>query len=232
MKLLQIKNLTIEVEGKKILNGLDLEIKSEEIHALLGPNASGKSTLAKVIMGFPPYKVLDGNILFKGKDIKKDKIEDRAKKGIALAFQNPPAVSGITLSQLLNKMSKKEEGIINEDIINRDLNVNLSGGEKKISELMQVFALKPKLLILDEIDSGLDIKKRQEMFKLISEIVKKNKMSVLIITHQGEILEYLKPDVINVIIDGKIMCQSNDSKKVLETIKKYGYVKCKNCKKL
>jgi Fe-S cluster assembly ATP-binding protein len=183
-------------------------------------------------MGFPPYKVLDGKIIFKGKDIDKKKIEDRVKSGIVLAFQNPPAVNGITLSQLLKRISKGRNEIISEDILNRELNVNFSGGEKKISELMQVFALKPKLLILDEIDSGLDIRKRQEMFKLISEMVKKDKMSVLIITHQGEILEYLKPDIVNVVINGKTMCRGKDSKKILETIKKYGYVKCKNCKKL
>ena len=232
MKILQIKNLIVEIEGKRILNGFDLDMNSGEIHALLGPNASGKSTLAKVIMGFPPYKVLDGKIIFKGKDIDKKKIEDRVKSGIVLAFQNPPAVNGITLSQLLKRISKGRNEIISEDILNRELNVNFSGGEKKISELMQVFALKPKLLILDEIDSGLDIRKRQEMFKLISEMVKKDKMSVLIITHQGEILEYLKPDIVNVVINGKTMCRGKDSKKILETIKKYGYVKCKNCKKL
>lgn len=230
MKLLQIKNLIVEVAGKKILNDLSLEINSGEIHALLGPNASGKSTLAKVIMGFSQYKILSGQIIFQGKDIKKKKIEERARLGISLAFQNPPALKGIILSQLLGSLKNKE--IINDDILNREVNVNFSGGEKKVSELMQVFAMNPKLLILDEIDSGLDIKKRQEVFKLIEERVKKQKMAVLIITHQGEILEYLKPNEINVVIDGKIMCQGSNSKKILDTIKKYGYVKCKNCKKL
>lgn len=234
MKLLEIKNLSAEADGKKILNGLNLTINSGEINALLGPNASGKSTLAKVIAGLPDYKITRGSILYKGKEIKALPAEKRVKLGIALVFQNPPAIEGIKLGKLLERISvaetrqKEKYGYLLE----RDVNVNLSGGEKKISELLQVLSLNPKLLILDEIDSGLDINKREEVVKILKKEAKDKKMAVIVITHQGEILKRFNPDKANVIIGGKIACQSRDYKKVLKIIKKNDYAKCKQCKKV
>jgi len=234
MKLLEIKKLSVEIEGKKILDSLDLEINQGEIHALLGPNASGKSTLAKVIMGLPEYKVKTGSILFSNKEVKGLPAEKRSKLGISLVFQNPPAIEGVKLSKLLEKISINEvrEKEKYSHLLERDVNVNLSGGEKKISELIQVLSLSPKLLILDEIDSGLDMKKREEVVEILKKEAKERRMAIIIITHQGEILKQFSPDKVSVMINGKIACQSKDYKKVMETIKKNDYAKCKHCKKL
>ena len=228
--ILKIKNLRISAEKKEILKGVNFEIKKGEIQALLGSNASGKSTFAQVIMGNPKYKISGGKILFLGKDITKLPPEKRAEMGIALAWQTPPSIKGVRFSQLLEKISKEkieiEEGM---NLLEREINVDFSGGEKKISELIQVLALKPKLAILDEIDSGLDIKKVEKVAKIIKERFLKQKVSILLITHSGEILNYLRPNLVSVMLDGKIVCQSKDFEKVLKTIKKYGYEKCKEC---
>ncbi|MCD6148811.1 ABC transporter ATP-binding protein [bacterium] len=231
--LLEIKNLEVQAEGKKILKGINLQIRKGQVQALLGPNASGKSTLAQVIAGDQRYKISKGEILFENKNISKLSPEKRVKLGIALAWQAPPTIKGVKLSSLLPKISKKKPQI-NEgkELLEREINVNFSGGEKKISELLQVIALHPKLAILDEIDSGLDIKKLEYISKTIRQALKKKKIALLIITHQGQLLNYLKPDRVNVMIQGKIICQEKNYKKVLRIIKKYGYEKCKKCKLL
>jgi len=231
--LLEIKNLEVQAEGKKILKGINLQIRKGQVQALLGPNASGKSTLAQVIAGDQRYKISKGEILFENKNINKLSPEKRVKLGIALAWQAPPTIKGVKLSSLLPKISKKKPQI-NEgkELLEREINVNFSGGEKKISELLQVIALHPKLAILDEIDSGLDIKKLEYISKTIRQALKKKKIALLIITHQGQLLNYLKPDRVNVMIQGKIICQEKNYKKVLRIIKKYGYEKCKKCKLL
>ena len=231
--LLEIKNLEVQAEGKKILKGINLQIRKGQVQALLGPNASGKSTLAQVIAGDQRYKISRGEIVFENKNISKLSPEKRVKLGIALAWQSPPAIKGIKLSSLLAKISKKEPRTNEEkEFLKREVNVNFSGGEKKVSELLQVIALHPKLAILDEIDSGLDIKKLEHISKTIRQALVKEKTALLIITHQGQLINYLKPDLINVIIQGKIICQERDYKKVLRIIKKYGYEKCKKCKLL
>jgi Fe-S cluster assembly ATP-binding protein len=228
--LLEIKKLRVKADKKEILKGVNLKIKKGKIHVLLGPNASGKSTLAQVISGNPKYKIIEGKILFLGKDIRKFFPEKRTKLGIALAWQTPPQIKGVKICQLLEKISKEkieiEEG---KNLLKREINVDFSGGEKKISELIQVITLKPKLAIFDEIDSGLDIKMVEKVAKLIKEKLAKKGSSVLLITHSGEILNYLKPNSVSVMIGGKIVCQSQDFKKVLRTIRKYGYEKCKEC---
>jgi Fe-S cluster assembly ATP-binding protein len=230
--LLRVKNLKVVAEKKEILRGVNLEIKEKEIQALLGPNASGKSTLAQAILGNPKYKIIRGKILFLGKDITKISPEKRVKMGIALAWQAPPPVKGVKFSQLLEKISKEKVEIEDEkNLFEREINVDFSGGEKKISELIQILALKPKLTILDEIDSGLDIKRVEKVAKIIKEKLVREGVSVLLITHSGEILNYLRPNLVSVMLDGKIVCQSKDFKKVLRTIKKYGYERCKECLK-
>jgi len=231
--LLKVEELKVKGDHKEILKGVDLTIKRGEILALLGPNASGKSTLAQVISGNPRYRVEKGNIFFEGKNITKIVPEKRAKLGIALVWQSPPKIKGVRLSQLLEKISKKKvtfkEG---RELLDREVNLEFSGGEKKISELLQVVSLDPKLVIFDEIDSGLDIKKLEAVSKIIKKELLNKKVSVLLITHWGQILRYLKPDVVNVMLDGKIICKEKDFKKVLSIIKKYGYEKCKECKLL
>jgi Fe-S cluster assembly ATP-binding protein len=230
--LLSVKNLKVTADKKEILKGVNLEIREKEIHALLGPNASGKSTFAQVISGNPKYKITRGKILFLGKDITKLPPEKRVKMGIALAWQTPPPVKGVKFSQLLEKISREKVEVEDgKNLFKREINVDFSGGEKKISELIQVLALRPKLAIFDEIDSGLDIKRVEKVAKIIKEKLVKQGISVLIITHSGEILNYLKPNLVSVMLNGKIVCQSKDFERILRTIKKYGYEKCKECLK-
>jgi Fe-S cluster assembly ATP-binding protein len=230
--LLRVKNLKVCAEKKEILKGIDLEVREKEIQVLLGPNASGKSTLAQAILGNTKYKITGGKILFLGKDITRLPPEKRAKMGIALAWQTPPSIKGVKFSQLLERISRAKVEIEDgKNLFEREINVDFSGGEKKISELIQILALKPRLAILDEIDSGLDIKRVEKVAKIIKEKLVKQGISVLIITHSGEILNYLRPNLVSVMLEGKIVCQSKDFKKVLRTIKKYGYEKCKECLK-
>jgi Fe-S cluster assembly ATP-binding protein len=229
--LLKIENLGVKTQEKEILAGLNLEIKAGELQAVLGPNASGKSTLANVISGNPKYEVVKGKIFFNGKNITKINPEKRVKMGIAMVWQNPPAVKGVKLSDLLKKISTdKKTGGLGKELLDREVNFNFSGGERKISEMMQVMSLKPKLLILDEIDSGLDIRKVGMVGKIIKKEFLEKGAAVLMITHSGEMLKFLKPDIVNIMMDGKIFCRSGDYRKVLNTIKKYGYEKCRKCR--
>jgi Fe-S cluster assembly ATP-binding protein len=229
--LLEVKNLKVESNGEKILKGVDFKINLGETQALLGPNASGKSTLAQVILGNPKYKISQGQILFRGKNITRLPPEKRVKLGMALSWQNPPAIKGVKFFQLLDKISRRrienEKLGINQDLLKRELNLDLSGGEKKLSELLQVLSLNPKLVILDEIDSGLDLRRLEKVARVIKKELINKKISVLLITHSGEILRFLKPKVTNVMINGRIICRQEDFRKVLRTIKKYGYEKCK-----
>ncbi len=229
--LLETKNLKVKVGTKEILKGMDFRIREGEVQVLLGPNGSGKSCFAQTISGNPKYKVGEGKIFFQGKEITELSPEKRAEIGIAMAWQSPPAIKGLTLSKLINKIAKTEsQEKITPHILEREVNLNLSGGEKKISELLQIIALRPRFVVFDEIDSGLDIKILKKVSGIIKkELVNKN-VSILLITHWGQILNFLKPDFTNVILDGKLICREKDFKKVLRAIKKYGYEKCKKCK--
>lgn len=237
--LLEIKNVKADVDGKEILKGLNLTIKRGEIHAIMGPNGSGKSTLCNVIMGNPHYKVTNGEILFEGEDIVKLKVNERAKKGIFLSFQSPEEIPGITvdnfirtsLSAVTNKnmpmlqfaksMKEKMDMLdMKPEYRTRYLNVGFSGGEKKKSEILQMAMLNPKLVMLDEIDSGLDI----DALRVVAETVRKLKtddMSILIITHYNRILDYLEPDVISVLAHGRIIKEGD--KNLAKEIEKTGY---------
>lgn len=192
-KLLKIKNLHVKGNGKEILKGLDLEVERGQIQALLGPNASGKSTLAQAILGNSKYKVTKGSILFCGKEIKRLSPEKRVKLGLALSWQTPPAIKGVKLSQLLEKISIYQNKLPEiENLLSREVNLDFSGGEKKMAELAQILALSPKLVIFDEIDSGLDLKKTETVSKLIKKSLLDKKVSVLLITHSGTIFEFLE----------------------------------------
>jgi len=234
--LLTLKKLYAVGNGKKILKGVDFQMRPNEVQALLGPNASGKSTLAQVILGNPKYRIIKGGVFFEGKEITKLSPEKRVKLGIALTWQTPPAIKGVKLSQLLKKISKikfeSKKLDLKPQFLERELNLEFSGGEKKLSELLQILSLNPKLVIFDEIDSGLDIKRLKEVAKIIKKELVVRGVSILLITHSGVILRFLKPKITNVMLDGKIICKEKDYQKVLRTIKKYGYEKCKKCKLL
>jgi len=252
--LLKIDKLKVKGNGKEILKGVNLQIKRGEIQALLGPNASGKSTLAQVILGNPKYKITQGRIFFEGKEVIKLFPEKRAKLGIAMAWQSPPVIKGVKFSQLLSKIStlrsstpfavaregKEASSLlpprsareVESHLLEREINVDFSGGEKKMSELLQVIALNPKFVIFDEIDSGLDIKRLEQVSKIIKKELVNKRSSILLITHSGAILNFLKPDITNVMVQGRIICREKDYKKVLKIIKRYGYEKCKKCKLL
>lgn len=231
--ILKIERLSVRVGGKDILKDINLEIKKAEIHALLGPNASGKSTFVYTMMGFPDYKIMEGEIYFKGKNIGNLSIEERAKLGIAVVFQHPPIIKGIKLSKLLEKISKQvinmKEFPIKSDLLSREINVGFSGGERKLSEIIQIISLSPSLVIFDELDSGLDVEMLEKLASIIKDKFLHNKVSILLITHRGSILHFLKPDFAHVIINGELICSSKDWENIWETIRKYGYEKCKEC---
>ena len=233
--MLKIENLSVRVGGKDILRNINLEIKRAEIHALLGPNASGKSTLVYTMMGFPDYKIMEGEIDFKGKNIGNLSIEERAKLGISVVFQHPPIIKGVKLSKLLEKISKQginmKEFPIKSDLLSREINVGFSGGERKLSEIIQIISVNPKFVIFDELDSGLDVERLEKLALIIKDKLLNNDVSILLITHRGSILHYLKPDFAHVIINGKLVCSSKDWKDIWGTIKEYGYEKCKECEK-
>ncbi len=243
--MIKIEDLHVKVKENEILKGLDLNIKKHEKHVLMGPNASGKTTLALTIMGFPQYKITQGKIRLGGKLINNLPIDERARLGIALTFQSPPKVdinfgkfideieakfgSSPPRTELQSWMAKFGEEV--EHLKYRDLNDGLSGGEKKRSELIQVLSMRPKFIILDEIDSGVDI----DSLKLIGEILDKRDESMLIITHYRHILNYIRVDKVHLIGLGKILVTGRPDK-ILDSIEKYGYRKylkklgiCKEC---
>jgi Fe-S cluster assembly ATP-binding protein len=239
---LEIKNLKAKIDNKEILKGLSLNIKAGEVHAIMGPNGSGKSTLSNVLSGKKGYEI-SGNINFEEKNLLDLEIEERAHKGIFLAFQYPLEIPGVNtnifLKSSLNAIKKakgekeldaieflklvKQKALelkFDEKILGRQLNVGFSGGEKKKNEILQMSILNPKLSILDETDSGLDI----DALKIVSEGVnalRNKERSFLIITHYQRLLDYIKPDFVHVLINGKIV-KSGDSELALELEKK-GY---------
>jgi Fe-S cluster assembly ATP-binding protein len=222
-KLLEIKDLHTRVEQKEILKGLNLEINKGEIHVIMGPNGAGKSTLANTIMGHPKYSITNGEMFFQGENINELKPNDRAKKGIFLSFQYPEELTGVTVENFLRtaknslegkpirlmefkkKLKEKMELLdMKEEYASRYLNVGFSGGEKKKNEILQMAILEPKLTILDETDSGLDVDAIKVVSKGVS-MMANGENAFLIITHHNKILDYLKPDYVHVLIDGKIV---------------------------
>ena len=244
MDLLNIKDLYTIAEDdhdKKILQGLDLDIKAGEIHVIMGPNGSGKSTLANTIFASPRYIVTKGSISFLGEDITKLSTDKIAKKGIFMSFQTPEEIPGVSLAQFLKttkhsitgekpnlyKFTTEVEKYMNElnmnyNYVNREFNVGFSGGEKKKNEILQMLLLNPKLAILDETDSGLDVDAIKTVSKGIN-LYKNDENAVLIITHNTKILDGLKVDKVHVLVDGKIV-KSGDSSLAKE-IEDNGYSK-------
>ena len=221
--LLEIKDLHVNVEDKEILHGVNLEVGKDEVHVLMGPNGTGKSTLGYAITGHPKYAITSGQIFFDGEDITEMPVNERAKKGIFLSFQNPLEVPGVTLSAFIRNALEQKTGkrvrlwdfkkkltetmkllSMDESYAERDLNVGFSGGEKKKAEILQMLMLEPKLAILDETDSGLDV----DALRIVAEGFNKLRTpetSALVITHYQRLLDYLKPDVVHVLLGGRIV---------------------------
>jgi len=241
MALLEIKDLHVRVEDKEILKGVTLTIDTGKITALMGPNGSGKSTLASTIMGHPKFHITSGSILFNGEDITDMAPDERARKGVFLSFQYPSEIQGVTISNFLRTainarrdendkikipefkrlLDEKQKLLqIDNRFMFRYLNDGFSGGEKKRAEILQLLTLNPKLAILDETDSGLDI----DSLRIVSEGVnhyKNEHNAVLIITHYKRILEYIKPDHVVIIIDGKIALEGTGQ--LVDQLEEKGY---------
>ena len=241
MSLLNLKNVKSEVEGKEILKGVDLTINKGEVHVIMGPNGAGKSTLASILVGHPKHEVVGGQILLEGEDITELEVDERAQKGIFLSFQYPEEIPGLTVEDFLrtakeavtgekqyimqfhNELVEKMEKLhINPEYAERHLNVGFSGGEKKKNEILQLAVLEPKLAILDETDSGLDIDATKIVFEGVQKLKTKD-TALLIITHYDKVLEYLKPDFVHVLMDGKIV--KSGGIEIVEAIEKDGYGK-------
>lgn len=233
--MLEIENLKAEIEGQVILNGLNLKVAPGEIHALMGPNGAGKSTLAKVCTGHPAYEVTGGDVLFEGKSILELDPEDRAKLGLFMSFQYPLEIAGITNRQFLTHAMKArgvlknldecaERMQIKPEFLERDLNSGFSGGEKKRNEILQLVALDPKLAILDETDSGLDIDAMRIVADGVNHWFAQDKGLVLI-THYQRLLDYIKPHFVHIVMEGRIV--RSGGPELAHELEKTGYA-CSN----
>jgi Fe-S cluster assembly ATP-binding protein len=244
--MLEISDLTVEVAGKTVLKEIDMNIMSGYTAVLFGPNGSGKSTLLHAIMGFSAYKIVKGNIFFNGEDITELPMFERARKGIGMMLQRPPNIIGVQLGRLVDttaggradtkEMARPLEMV---SFLERDINVGFSGGELKRSELLQLKAQDPCLLLLDEPESGVDLESIKTIGKTIREILDKEdscpgrcgdgKKSALVISHTGEILNYLEADRAYVMCNGRILCSGNP-RELLGEISRRGYEECIRCR--
>tara|TARA_R110002049_G_scaffold70608_1_gene182339 strand:- start:1351 stop:2103 length:753 start_codon:yes stop_codon:yes gene_type:complete len=241
--MLKINNLHASVEGKSILKGISLEIKSGEVHALMGPNGSGKSTLASVIAGKEEYEITKGNILFNDEDIEELAAEERAHKGVFLSFQYPVEIPGVSVTNFMKtaiNATRKARGLedmpakdmlklirekselleIDRKFLSRSLNEGFSGGEKKRNEIFQMAMLEPKLAILDETDSGLDIDALRIVANGVNKLKSKDN-AVLVITHYQRLLDYIVPDFVHVLYDGRIV--KSGPKELAHQLEEKGY---------
>jgi len=243
--MLDIRGLHVEVDGKEILHDLALMIPKGEVHALLGPNGSGKTSLMMTIMGFPAYRVTQGRILFDGQNVTQLDLTERARLGIAISHQRPPTIAGVKLRQIIDYVAvgapqqHDEIGALvkashTELLLDRDINAGLSGGEIKRSELLQLLVARPRFAMMDEPDSGVDLDALGLLGEMINALFARDpdhpakRNTGLIITHTGQILKYVHADKAHVMMEGRIACSANPSL-VFETVSECGYVKCVDC---
>jgi Fe-S cluster assembly ATP-binding protein len=237
--MLKIENLHVEIDGNEIVKGLDLEVGRGEIHAIMGPNGSGKSTLANVLMGHPRYEITDGSVTFEGEDVLELEPDERAKMGMFLAFQYPSEVPGVSVANFLRtavnsvreqelspmemyKLLQEKMAVMRMDpkFAERYLNEGFSGGEKKRNEILQMLMLQPKLAIMDETDSGLDIDALQVVARGVNEM-RVPEFSAVVITHYQRILRYIEPDRVHVMLDGRIV--TSGGRELAEELEEKGY---------
>ncbi len=237
--MLRIENLHVEVDGNEIVKGLDLEVGRGELHAIMGPNGSGKSTLANVLMGHPRYDVTEGSVTFEGEDVLELEPDERAKMGMFLAFQYPSEVPGVSVANFLRtavnsvrdeelspmemyKLLQEKMSVMRMDpkFAERYLNEGFSGGEKKRNEILQMLMLEPRLAIMDETDSGLDIDALQVVARGVNEL-KGPEFSAVIITHYQRILRYIEPDHVHVMLDGRLV--TSGGKELAFELEEKGY---------
>ena len=237
--MLKIENLHIEIDGNEIVKGLDLEVGKGEIHAIMGQNGSGKSTLANVLMGHPRYEVTEGSVTFEGEDVLELEPDERAKMGMFLAFQYPSEVPGVSVANFLRTAvnSVREEELspmemyrllqekmhimrMDPTFAERYLNEGFSGGEKKRNEILQMLMLDPRLAIMDETDSGLDIDALQVVARGVNEL-RQPEFSAVIITHYQRILRYIEPDRVHVMLDGRLV--TSGDRELADELEDRGY---------
>jgi Fe-S cluster assembly ATP-binding protein len=242
--MLEIKQLSVAVDGRQILRDVNLKIEVGETHVLFGPNGGGKTTLLMAIMGFSRYRVTKGSITFNGKDISGLPLDERARMGIGMSFQRPPVVRGVKTRDMVGapmkgraveaRVGKLAERANMSEFLDRDINYGFSGGEIKRSELMQLMAQKPMLALLDEPESGVDLVSIALIGELINELLEKDcpmrtrKCAGLIITHTGHILDYVNARTGYVMLGGRIAC-AGDPHEILATVKEKGYEECAKC---
>ena len=230
MNILKIENLTVKASDKVILKDFNLEIKSGEIHAIMGPNGTGKSTLTKVIMGDKNYKIIKGKIIYNGKVINDMPVNERAKLGIFLGMQMPLEIEGVTNADFLRSALRAKEGDnfkllafireienltdrlhMDKSMIHRGINDGFSGGERKKNEILQMNILKPDVVLLDEIDSGLDVDSLKLVGESVMDYYEDKKPAILLVTHYQRLLDYIKPDFIHIMKGGKIVLSGDKS---------------------
>jgi Fe-S cluster assembly ATP-binding protein len=249
--MLKIDDLQVTLEDKEILKHIDLEIHPGETHVLFGPNGSGKTSLLMTIMGYPQYKVVAGKIIFKGKDITHMSINERARMGIGMSYQRPPTINGLKTRQMVKLCAGHEvdendlaKQVNFEQFLDRDVNAGFSGGEIKRSELLQLMAQNPELMLFDEPESGVDMENISLVGKTIASLLQKDRLTLenktrmqaklertkmgLIITHTGYILEYVSADKGQVLYDGILSC-TNNPREILDCIEESGYEECVRC---
>lgn len=244
--ILEIKNLYVEVGGHELLHNLELTIPEGEVHTLVGPNGSGKTTLMMTICGYPEYRVTRGQILFNGQDLAELGITERARLGIGVSQQRPPTIAGVKLQQILDfvaadtpqhsgEIDELTRALEMELFLERDVNAGLSGGEIKRSELFQLLVTHPRFVMMDEPDSGVDLEAMRLIGKMTNNLLAGNhaarpieRRAGLIITHTGNILDYVHTDKAHVMIEGSIDCSGNPHI-LLDQIREYGYEECIRC---
>jgi Fe-S cluster assembly ATP-binding protein len=243
MDILEVKNLTVNVQGKTILKNLNFTLKQGQSHILFGPNGSGKTTLIGALLGLPSYEIASGKIVFMGKDITTATTDERAKLGIVASFQSPPEIAGVKLGDLLKLClgKKPEEDFSPEEqklievfkltsFLNRDMNVGFSGGERKRAEILQLIFLKGKLLLLDEPDSGVDVESLRLLAKELQNYIGSTGSAALLITHKGDIMDYIKAKYGCILLNGAFHCYTQPQR-MYEEIREYGYEECVACRR-